>query len=92
MWLDATNQKTTGGTLDGKRIPGVARERLSLYGEYRMPGIPLTLTAGARYEAKRPLDSNSRFYVGDVTLFDMGARYETSLAGKGLTCGLMWTT
>ena len=58
MWLDATNQKTTGGALDGKRINGVARERLSLYGEYRVPGIPLTLTAGARYEAKRPIDSN----------------------------------
>ena len=88
MWLDATNQKTTGGTLDGKRMVGVARERLSLYGEYRMPGFPLTLTAGARYEGKRPIDSNSRFYVGDVTLFDMGARYETKVAGKGLTLRL----
>ena len=87
MWLDATNQKTTGGMLDGKRIP-VARERLSLYGEYRMPGIPLTLTAGARYEAKRPVDSNNRFYFGDVTLFNMGARYETKVAGKGLTLRL----
>ena len=73
--------------LDGKRIP-VARERLSLYGEYRMPGIPLTLTAGARYEAKRPVDSNNRFYFGDVTLFNMGARYETKVAGKGLTLRL----
>ena len=88
MWLDATNQKTTGGTLDGKRIVGVVRERLSLYGEYRMPGIPLTLTAGARYEGKSQIGSNSRFYVGDVTLFDMGARYETKVAGKGLTLRL----
>ena len=88
MWLDATNQKTTGGTLDGKRIPGVARKRLSLYGEYRMPGLPLTLTADARYEGKRPVDSNNRFYVDDVTLFDIGARYETKVAGKGLTLRL----
>ncbi len=88
MWLDATNQKTTGGALDGKRIVGVARERLSLYGEYRMPGLPLTLTAGARYEGKRPVDSNNRFYLGDVTLFDMGARYETKVAGKGLSLRL----
>ena len=88
MWLDATNQKTTGGALDGKRIQGVARERLSLYGEYRMPGLPLTLTAGARYEGKRPTDSNNRFYVDDVTLFDMGARYETKVAGKGLSLRL----
>ena len=88
MWLDATNQKTTGGALDGKRMVGVAREQLSLYGEYRMPGLPLTLTAGARYEGKRPVDPANRFYVGDVTLFDTGARYETKVAGKGLTLRL----
>ena len=89
LWLDATNQKTTGGSLDGKRIAGVARERLSLYGEYRTPGAwPLTLTAGARYEGKRPTDLNNRFYVDDVTLFDIGARYETKVAGKGLTLRL----
>ena len=88
MWLDATNQKTTGGTLDGKRIAGVSREQASLYGEYRMPGIPLTLTAGARYVGKRPVDTNSRFYLDDVTLFDMGARYETKVAGKRLTLRL----
>ena len=88
MWLDATNQRTTGGTLDGKRIAGVSREQASLYGEYRMPGIPLTLTAGARYVGKRPVDTNSRFYLDDVTLFDMGARYETKVAGKRLALRL----
>ena len=88
MWLDATNQKTTGGALDGKRMVGVAREQLSLYGEYQMPGLPLTLTAGARYEGKRPVDPANRFYVGDVTLFDTGARYETKVTGKGLTLRL----
>ncbi len=88
MWLDATNQKTTGGTLDDKRIVGAAREQLSLYGEYRMSGLPLTLTAGARYVGKRPVDLNSRFYLDDVTLFDIGARYETKVAGKGLTLRL----
>ena len=88
MWLDATNQKTTGGALDGKRIQGVARERLSLYGEYRMPSFPLTLTAGARYVGKRPVGSSSQFHVGNVTLFDIGTRYETKVAGKGLTLRL----
>ncbi len=88
MWLDATNQKTTGGALDGKRIAGAAREQLSLYGEYLMPDFPLTLTAGARYVGKRPVDSNNRFYLDDVTLFDMGARYETKVAGQSLTLRL----
>ena len=88
VWLDATNQKTTGGTLDGKRLRGVAREQASLYGEYRMPGLPLTFTAGARYAGKRPLDLDNRFYTGDVTLFDIGARYETEVAGKKLNLRL----
>ena len=87
LWLDGTFQKTTGGALDGKRTR-VAREQLSLYGEYRMPGLPLTLTAGARYVGKRPFDVNNRFYLDDITLFDMGARYETKIAGKGLTLRL----
>ena len=88
MWLDATNQKTTGGTLDGKSIPGKVREQFSLYGEYRVPGLPLTLTAGARYRGKIPVDSDKRWYLDDITLFDIGARYETKIAGKGLTLRL----
>ena len=82
MWLDATNQKTTGGTLDGKRIGAVAREQVSLYSEYRMAEFPLTLTAGARYVSKRPLDSGNQFYVGDVTLFDIGMRYAMETVGQ----------
>ncbi len=88
MWLDATYQKTTGGALDGKREAGVARQQASLYGEYTMPGLPLTLTAGARYVGKRPAERDNRWYLGDVTLFDMGARYETKLAGRNLTLRL----
>ena len=83
MWLDATNQKTTGGTLDGKRIAAIAREQVSLYSEYRMAEFPLTLTAGARYVSKRPLDpAGNQFYVGDVTLFDIGMRYAMETAGQ----------
>ena len=82
MWLDATNQKTTGGTLDGKRIGAVAREQLSVYSEYRMAEFPLTLTTGARYVSKRPLDPGNQFYVGDVTLFDIGMRYAMETAGQ----------
>ena len=84
MWLDATNQKTTGGALDGKRVAGVAREQFSLYGEYRMSDIPLTLTAGARYEGKR-VERSNHFYVGNVALFDIGARYEAEIADQKLT-------
>ena len=53
-----------------------------------MPDLPLTLTVGARYVGKIPFDSNNWFYIDDVTLFDIGARYETKVAGKETTLRL----
>lgn len=85
MWLDATSQKTSGGTLDGKRIRGVARQQASFYTEYRIAGLPLTLTAGARYFGKRPVDAMGQWQVDSVALLDAGMRYETELDGKALT-------
>ncbi|MEN3112927.1 TonB-dependent siderophore receptor [Uliginosibacterium paludis] len=81
MWLDAKAQKTSSSALDGKHIQGVARTQLSQYAEYRVSGLPLTLTAGARYIGKRPIDAANNWSVGAVTLFDAGARYETELQG-----------
>lgn len=88
MWLDATNQKTDAGLLDGKHIAGVARQQASLYAEYSVPSQPLTLTAGAQYMGKRPIDGNDQWRVGSVTLFDFGARYVTQVGGKLLTLRL----
>ncbi|KQB59135.1 MULTISPECIES: TonB-dependent siderophore receptor [Betaproteobacteria] len=88
MWLDATNQKTEGGALDGKRIQGVAREQTSVYGEYSVAGLPLTLTAGARYVGKRPVDADNQWHVGSVTLLDAGARYETKWGNKPVSLRL----
>lgn len=88
MWLDATNEKTSGGSLDGEPIQGVAGEQFSLYGEYTVAGWPLTLSGGARYVGKRPIDTLDQFHVGSVTLFDLGARYETRLGGNAATVRL----
>jgi iron complex outermembrane recepter protein len=88
MWLDASGRKTSGGLYDGKKIQGVARTQLSNYVEYRVAGLPLTLSGGARYVGKRPLDANNQWNVGSVSLFDAGARYETELAGYPTTLRL----
>lgn len=85
LWLDATNEKTDGATLDGQRIRGVARQQASVYSEYRAAGLPLTFTAGARYYGKRPVDAFGQWQAGTIALLDVGARYETRLAGNGLT-------
>lgn len=88
MWLDATNQKTDGGLLDGKHIAGVARQQASLYAEYSVPSLPFTLTAGAQYMGKRPIDGDNQWHVGSVALLDVGARYVTQVGGKPLTVRL----
>ena len=81
MWLDAKAKKTSSSETDGKRIQGVASNQFSQYAEYRVKGLPLTLTAGARYIGKRPLDEANNWSVSAVTLFDAGARYDTELQG-----------
>lgn len=88
MWLDATNQRTDGGALDGKRIQGVAREQASVYAEYRVANLPLTLTAGARYVGKRPVDAGNQWHLGSVALFDAGARYATQWGNNPVTLRL----
>ncbi|OGA81257.1 MAG: hypothetical protein A2711_10815 [Burkholderiales bacterium RIFCSPHIGHO2_01_FULL_63_240] len=84
LWLDATSQKTTKGELDGKKIPGIAKQQVAGYAEYRVTGLPLILTAGARYVGKQPLDPNGRWNVSSVTLLDAGARYESQFNGLPL--------
>lgn len=88
MWLDATNQKTDGGLLDGERIQGVAREQASVYSEYRIAGLPLTLMAGVRYVGKRPLGDFNEWDVDSATLMDVGARYETQWNNSAVTLRL----
>ena len=88
IWLDATNRETGDSELDGKDVQGVARQQASLYAEYSLPNLPLTITAGTRYVGERPLDYLNRWDVGSVTLFDLGARFETEVGGKALTLRL----
>lgn len=88
MWLDATSRKTTDASLEGKHIQGVARKQFASYAEYKLPSLPLTLSAGARYVGKRPVDSANLWKLDPVTLFDAGARYVTELAGFPVTVRL----
>lgn len=88
LWLDARNEKTTDSSLEGRKIQGVAREQFRLYGEHTLTEIPLTLNAGAQYVGKRPVDPQGQWSVDGVTLFDLGARYETSVSGRPITLRL----
>ena len=88
MWLDARSRRTSGGTLDGKRIHGLARGQSSVHAEYRLGGLPLTLTAGLRHIGQCPLDAHNRWQVGAVSLIEAGARLEAAWWGRPVTLRL----
>ncbi|MGO1233582.1 MAG: TonB-dependent siderophore receptor [Marinobacter sp.] len=88
LWLDARNEKTGDASRDGERVQGVAREQLKLYGEYRVSGMPLTLSAGAQYVGERPVDAQGQWEVDAVTLFDAGMRYNVKPGGVPVTLRL----
>ena len=85
MWLDASNEKTTNSTLEGKEIQGVAREQFRLYSEFDIPESSWVITAGAHYTGKRAVDADNQWYVGSITLFDLGARYALEMGNMPVT-------
>lgn len=87
-WLDASNEKTTDVSLEGKNITGVAREQVRLYGEYHVPDSAWALTGGAQYTGKRPTDAANQWYVDSVTLFNLGARYQLNVKDHPITLRL----
>ncbi len=88
MLLDATNKKTTNKAMEGENIQGVAEKQLRLYTEYHIPNTHFTLTGGSQYTGKRPIDALGQSYVGSVTLFDVGGRYEMNVNNHLLTIRL----
>lgn len=88
MLLDATNKKTSNALLEGENIQGVAEKQLRLYTEYHIPNTRFTVTGGSQYTGKRPVDAYGQSYVGSVTLFDVGGRYEMKVNNHPLTIRL----
>ena len=57
-----------------------------LYLEYELPWVNgLSLTGGAYYVGKQYTDDNNVFYTSPYTVFDLGARYNTSIQGVDTT-------
>ncbi|MEC9412741.1 MAG: TonB-dependent receptor [Pseudomonadota bacterium] len=88
MLLDATNKKTTDEAMEGQNMQGVAEKQLRLYTEYHIPNTYFTVTGGSQYTGKRPVDAYGQSYVGSVTLFDLGGRYEIKVNNHPLTIRL----
>lgn len=60
-----------------------ARRTASLFLAYDLAAVPgLTLSGGAYYTGRRPVDDRNQAWLDDVTLYAAGLRYNTRLFGK----------
>lgn len=71
---------------DGKLPENAARRTASSFVAWDPDAVPgLTLTAGAYYTGRRPVNDLNQAWLGGSTLLTVGARYAGRLAGKDTT-------
>ncbi|MBS1186071.1 MAG: TonB-dependent siderophore receptor [Burkholderiaceae bacterium] len=84
--LDAKQQKTAGGTYDGKDVIGAPELQGNVGLEWDVPGVPrLTLTGRALYTSSQFADAANTLKVPSWTRFDIGARYLTKIGNQAVT-------
>ncbi|WP_240648278.1 TonB-dependent siderophore receptor [Pararobbsia silviterrae] len=72
-------------TVDGKRIFGAPRFQATGRVEYTPPVVPgLTVSAGIKYTGDIAVDAANEYIVPSYTTVDLGAKYETEVAGKSV--------
>lgn len=88
--LDAKVKKQEQNpALEGKHPTGTAERLAKLRVEYDTRWLPgLTLVGGVQYTRHRYADQMNTDRLPAFTLFDVGARYATTLAGRPLTARL----
>ncbi len=79
--MDLGVEKATNTNLEGKKPIGVATEMAKIYAEYAITQLPgFVVTAGAYYTGGKYKDNMNLQAIDSYTLFDLGARYQTSIA------------
>jgi len=67
---------------DDHQALNVPRLRAALQADYSIPGVPgLALLGGMRYSASKYANQEGTVEVGGYTVFDLGSRYRTRIAG-----------
>lgn len=78
--------KASGGVNEGKLATGVPKWQGKLGAEVDVPPAEgLTLTANATAVSKQYINADNSLDIPGHTVFDVGARYATSVAGQPLT-------
>ncbi len=85
QWLDA-EFRNINASYNGKSPENTSKQTGSLFLSYALAGVPgLSLNGGAYYTGRRPVNDLNQAWLGGVTLYSLGARYATRLAGYQTT-------
>jgi len=83
MFLDAKARNTGDAATNDKRVAGVPDWTANVYAEYRVRAVPgLSLNAGVYYSARQYFDNANLQSIPAWTRVDVGARYDTRIAGR----------
>lgn len=75
-----------GAAYDGKLPENAARRTASTFLAYDLDAVPgLSLTTGAFFTGRRPVNDLNQAFLGGTTLFSAGARYVAPLMGRRTT-------
>lgn len=78
--------KNIGPAYDGKAPENAARQTASAFLSYDVDALPgLSLSGGAYFTGRRPVNDLDQAYLGGVTLFSAGLRYVTPLLRQRAT-------
>lgn len=81
-YVDPKLTKTAGGVNEGKLATGVPKLQGKLGVEWDVPVVHgLTLTANATAASKQYVNADNSLSVPGRTIYDLGARYSTAVAG-----------
>nr|WP_315234442.1 TonB-dependent siderophore receptor [uncultured Albidiferax sp.] len=81
QWLDA-EFRNINASYNGKSPENTAKQTGSVFLSYALASVPgLSLNGGAYYTGRRPVNDLNQAWLGGVTLYSLGARYATRLAG-----------
>lgn len=86
LFMDAEQLNSGNAATFGKTPDNTPERTVSLFAEYRLPGVPgLALSGGVYYVGKRPVNNENQAFVDGYTTLSLGARYTTVLGGNRTT-------
>ncbi|MFT3690959.1 TonB-dependent siderophore receptor [Paenirhodobacter sp.] len=78
--------RTAGGVNQGKMATGMPKVQAKLGAEWDLPSVEgLTLIGNATYMSKQYINADNTLSIGGRTVYDLGARYVTTVQDRPLT-------